>query len=90
MWGCLAKILLLEPKKRKLGPTTFDASFIGYAKNNATYWFLVIKSENSLVEVNSIIETKNANFFENFFLGKQMANNKFKEILELSLVIPLN
>ena len=25
-----------------------------------------------------------------FFLGKQMANNKFKEILELSLVILLN
>ena len=31
LWGCLAKILLLEPKKRKLGLKTFDATFIGYA-----------------------------------------------------------
>ena len=42
------------------------------------------------MEVNSIIEAKKADFFEIFFLGKQMANNKFKEILELSLVILLN
>ena len=46
--------------------------------------FLVIKSINGLVEVNSIIETS----LKIFFLGKKMANNKeFKEILELSLVI---
>lgn len=24
VWGCLAKVLLPEPKKRKLGPKTFD------------------------------------------------------------------
>lgn len=25
VWGCLAKVFLPEPKKRKLGPKTFDA-----------------------------------------------------------------
>ena len=90
MWWCLAKVLFSEPKKRKLGPKTFDATFIGYVENSAAYRFLVIKSKNSPVEVNSIIETKNAYFFENIFHGKQIANNKFKEILELSLVILLN
>ena len=41
--------------------------FIGYVENNAAYRFLVTKSENSLVDVNTIIETKNASFFENIF-----------------------
>ena len=41
--------------------------FIGYAENSVAYRFLVTKAKNSLVDVNSIIETKNANFFENIF-----------------------
>ena len=41
--------------------------FIGYAENSAAYRFLVTKSENSLVNANTIIEIKNANFFENIF-----------------------
>ena len=67
VWGCLAKVLLSEPKKRKLGHKTFDAIFIGYVENSAAYRFLVIKSENGLLEVNSIIETKNVDIFENIF-----------------------
>ena len=68
VWGCLAKALYPKPKKRKLGLKTFDAMFIGYVENSAAYKFLVTKSENSLVDVNTIIETKNADFFENIFL----------------------
>ena len=41
--------------------------FIGYVENSATYRFLVTKSKNSLVDVKTIIETKNADFFENIF-----------------------
>ena len=41
--------------------------FIGYSDNSATYRFLVTKLENSLVDVNTIIETNNADFFENIF-----------------------
>ena len=41
--------------------------FISYAENSATYKFLVTKSENNLVDVNTIIETKNVDFFENIF-----------------------
>ena len=41
--------------------------FIGYAKNSAAYKFLITKLENNLVDVNTIIETKNANFFENIY-----------------------
>ena len=67
VWGCLAKVLLLEPKKRKIGPKTFDVMFIGYVENSVTYRFLVTKLENNLVDVNTIIETKNTSFFENIF-----------------------
>ena len=41
--------------------------FIGYAENSAACRFLVTKSENNLVDVNTMIQTKNANFFENIF-----------------------
>ena len=36
--------------------------FIGYANNSAAYRFLVLKSY--VLESNTIIETKNAKFFE--------------------------
>ena len=41
--------------------------FIGYVENSAAYRFLVTKSENNLVDFNTIIETKNAYFFESIF-----------------------
>ena len=34
VWGCLAKVSIPEPKKRKIGPKTVDTIFIGYALNN--------------------------------------------------------
>ena len=82
MWGCLANLLFPKPKKRKLGPKTFDASFIGYARNNA-YKFLVIRSENGRVEVNSIIETKNADFFENIFPWKTNGQQQVQRNLRI-------
>ena len=39
--------------------------FIGYASNSAAYRFLVLKSD--VLECNTIIETKNAEFFEHIF-----------------------
>src|SRR3954465_11534232 len=45
-WGCLAKVNVSIPKKRKLGrPKTVDCIFLGYAKNSFGYRFLVVKSE---------------------------------------------
>ena len=44
--------------------------FIGYAQHNASYRFLVTKSDNNAIEVNTIVETKNAEFFEHIFLLK--------------------
>ena len=41
--------------------------FIDYAENSVAYRFLVTKSENNIIDVNTIIETKNADFFKNIF-----------------------
>ena len=83
MWGCLEKVLLPKPKKRKLDPKTFDATFIGYAKNSVAYRFLVIKTKKGLVEVNSIIETKNAGFFENIFPWKTNGQQQIQRNLRI-------
>ena len=51
----------------KLSPKNFDTVFIGYDENSATYRFMVIDSKNNLVEVNTIMETKNVDFLKNIF-----------------------
>ena len=73
VWGCLAKVMLHDPKKRKIGSKTYDCMFIGYASNSAAYRFLVLKSD--VLESNTIIETKNAEFFEHIFpLSEQISH----------------
>ena len=65
MWGCLAKVLLSESKKRKLGSKIFDCIFIGYTKYSVAYRFLVLRSD--VFDCNTIIETKNVGFFKHIF-----------------------
>lgn len=67
VWGCLAKVLIPLPKRKKLGPKTIDCVFIGFANNSAAYRFLVFKSDVSDIQVNTIIEYVDAEFFENIF-----------------------
>ena len=57
--------MLPDPKKRKIGSKTSNCMFIGYASNSAAYIFLVLKSD--VLERNTIILTKNAEFFEHIF-----------------------
>ena len=88
VWGCLAKILLPKPKRQKLCLKTFDAMFIGYAENSATYRFLVTKSENNLVDVNTIIETKKSDFFENIFPMKLNGEQQVQKISRDNTIEP--
>ena len=66
-WGCLAKVNVPIPKKRKLGPKTVDCVNLGCAKNSVGYRFLLVKSEVSDVKVGTIMESKDATFFEDIF-----------------------
>ena len=67
VWGCLAKVMAPTPKKMKIGPKTVDCIFIGYAHNSTAYRFLVHESKNPDIHKNTIIESRNASFFEHVF-----------------------
>ena len=67
VWGCLAKVLIPAPKKVKIGPKTVDCIFIGYNHNNTIYRFLVHESKISDIQKNTIMESRNASFFETTF-----------------------
>uniref|UniRef100_A0A2N9GPK3 Integrase catalytic domain-containing protein n=1 Tax=Fagus sylvatica TaxID=28930 RepID=A0A2N9GPK3_FAGSY len=67
VWGCLAKVAVPIPKKVKIGPKTVDCVFIGYAHNSSAYRFLIHKSDIPDMHVNTIIESRNASFFEEIF-----------------------
>ena len=67
VWGCLAKVNIPEPKRKKIGPKTVDAIFVRYSLDSNTYRFLVINSEISEISNNTLIESRDATFFENVF-----------------------
>ena len=55
------------PKKVKIGPKVVDCIFIGYEPNSRAYWFLVHESNIPYIHKNTIIESRNASFFEDVF-----------------------
>ena len=57
------KVMVLIPKRIKIGPKTIDCIFIGFAINSSAYRFLVHKYDIPDMHVNSIIESRNASFF---------------------------
>ena len=71
-WGCLAKVNVPINKKCKLGPKTVDCVFLGYAQRSIAYRFLVVKYEVPDMHVDSIMESRDAIFFENIFPMKDM------------------
>jgi len=66
VWGCLAKILIPEPKKRKISFKTIDVVFIRYALGSNVNRFLVVNSDISKISKNTIIEGKDV-YFEDIF-----------------------
>jgi len=61
VWGCLAKVMLHDPKKKKIGSKTSDYMFLRYAEHSVVYRFLTLN--NDIIERNTIVETKNVEFF---------------------------
>lgn len=54
-----------------MGPKTVDCLFVGYAHNSNAYRFLVLKSEIPDVHTNTVIESRDATFFETIFPMKE-------------------
>ena len=55
----------------KIGLKTVDCVFICYAQNSSSYRFLTYKSDIPNIHVNTIIESRNAVFFEHVFSYKK-------------------
>ena len=76
-------------KKRKLGPKTVDI-FLGYAHRSTANQFLVVKSDVPDVYVDTIMEFRDATFFENVFPMKDMHSTlKFSSKLIPKPVTPV-
>ena len=67
VWGCLAKVAIPIPKRIKIGSNSVDCVFIGYAYDSSAYRFLIHKSDVPEMNGNTIIESRNAVFFEEIF-----------------------
>jgi hypothetical protein len=74
-WGCMAKVNVPINKKRKLGPRTVDCVFLGYVSCSIAYRFLVVKSEVPDEYVDTIMESRDATFFEHVFPMKDIHSN---------------
>jgi hypothetical protein len=89
-WGCLAKVNVPINKKRKLGPKTVDCVFLGYSMHSVGYRFLIINSKVSdMVEV-TIMESRDATFFEDEFPMKNVPSTSSHDSVSLETPEPEN
>ena len=63
-WGSLAMVNIPIAKKRKLRPKIVDCIFLGFAFHSVGYRFLIIKSGVPDMHVGTIMESRDATFFE--------------------------
>jgi hypothetical protein len=69
-------------KKRKLGPKTVDCIFLGYAIHSVRYRFLIVKSGVPDMHVGTIMESRDAIFFENIFPMRDETSSSRQEFIE--------
>jgi hypothetical protein len=81
-WGCLAKMSVPITKKRKFGSKTVDSIFLGYAIHSVGYKFLIVKSGVSDMHVGTIIESRDAIFFENIFPMRDETSSSRQDFIE--------
>jgi hypothetical protein len=81
-WGCLAKVSVPINKKHKLGPKTVDCVFLRYAFHSVRYRFLVVKSGVPDLLVGTIMESRDATFFENIFPMRDETSSSRQESVE--------
>ncbi|GKB71083.1 zinc finger, CCHC-type containing protein [Tanacetum coccineum] len=63
---CMAVVRLPDPKRQTLGEKGIHCIFVGYTEHFKAYRFYVIRPNDS-VSINSIIESRDAIFDENYF-----------------------
>ncbi|GKD98369.1 retrovirus-related pol polyprotein from transposon TNT 1-94 [Tanacetum coccineum] len=74
------KVVVLTPKAQKIGPKSMDCIFIGYAKNSSAYRFIVHESKNLDIQKNTVIESRNASFFEHILPYERQDQTEEEEV----------
>ena len=80
MLGCLAKVEVPLLKRVKIRPKIIDCVFIGYVVNSKAFRFLVHKSDNPEIHVNTIIESDNGEFLKTFICSKLKVSQQVKDL----------
>jgi len=81
VWGCLAYVWILDIRRPKLGPKANMCLFLSFAKDNDACRFLDLGT-------NSIIEARDAEFFEDKFIkDKGLALKDVPENAEKSIAL---
>jgi hypothetical protein len=86
--GLFGKVNLAEPKKRKLGSKIVDCAFLGYVHSSTAYRFLVIKSDTPEQDENTIMESRDASFFEDIFPMRPAGSTSLSENNQTHLYDP--
>ena len=81
-WGCLAKMSVPITKKHKFGPKTVDCVFLAYAIHIVGYRFLIVKFGVPDMHVGTIMESRDAIFFENIFPMRDETSSSRQEFIE--------
>ena len=68
-------------KKQKLEPKTIDCVFLGYAIHSVGYRFLIINSSVPEMAIDTIMEFRDATFFENEFPMKNAPSTTSHEFI---------
>jgi hypothetical protein len=89
-WGCLANVNAPINKKRKLGPKTVDCVFLGYAIHSVGYSFLIINSKVPDMVEGTIMESRDATFFEDEFPMKNVPSTSSYDSVSLETPEPEN
>ena len=69
-------------KKCKFGPKIVDCIFLGYAIHSVGYRFLIVKSRVPDMHVGTIMESRDATFFENIFPMRDGTSSSRQEFIE--------
>jgi hypothetical protein len=75
---CRAIVRLPEPKIKKLGQKDIECIFLGYVQHSKGYNFLAVEP-NLSIEVNTVIESRDAGLYENRFTSIPSINDKMVE-----------
>jgi hypothetical protein len=81
-WGCLAKVSVPITMKRNLGPNMVECVFLGYAFHSIRYRFLVVRSGVPDLLVGTVMESRDATFFENIFPMRDETSSSRQESIE--------